>query len=620
MVPSARNTKRNSKQQPLIEQRSRRINLVISVITIVVCALALRLAYWQVLPHADPAETSVTESETTAQPDRTPRGSIVERNGALMAVDNTWYFVWVSPNSLAQVKETEREDYAKALSPLLHIPQDELLTILNQSDKPYVPLTDIFTKLSVDDGEKLLDLAYEYPWLGVKPRYYRVYPNGMLASHVLGIIQDGCGRHGVEEYYDQLLQNGSPTAEKCPSSQGPNPINEFLTGDTARAESSSVTEVVQVGMRTLTPSQNQADLILTIDRGIQYLVEKDLESAIRQLHANSGTIIVMEPKTGKILAMANRPTFDPNNLLQADMLKLVNPAVSGYYDPGSTFKVLTVANALKSGLFNPQSIFHDSGALRYGGITVHNWDNAGHGDVNLMQILGLSLNTGAAYLNTKLGPRRVISYTSQLGFGKPTGIDLANEGAGLVKVPGDGVWHEWDLVTNAYGQGISVTPIQLATAISAVANGGLLMQPQIVDTILDHGVVRHRASKVVRRVYSPEIAHKLSDMLVESVGMETEKALVPGWAIAGKTGTSNVYYHGVISEDRFIGSFIGWAPADDPQFLVLIILQGVQGNDYWGSQSAAPLFQKVAWQLFHYMHIPPDQMRQTARVAGLPKP
>jgi len=539
-----------------------------------------------------------------------------------MAVDNTWYFVWVSPNSLARIKETKREEYAKELSPLLHIPQDQLLTILNQSDKPYVALTDIFTKLPLDDGEKLLDLSHGYPWLGVKPRYYRVYPNGMLASHVLGIVdqEKSCGRYGVEEYYDQLLQNGSPTAENCPSSQGPNPINEFLTGDTTRAENSSVTEVVQVGMRTLTPSQNQADLVLTIDRGIQYLVEKDLESALRQLHAQSGTVIVMEPKTGKILAMANRPTFDPNNLRQADMLKLVNPAVSEYYDPGSTFKILTVANALKSGLFNPQSIFHDTGALRYGGITVHNWDNAGHGDVNLTQILGLSLNTGAAYLNTKLGPRRVISYTLQLGFGTPTGIDLAGERGGKVKVPGDGEWHEWDLVTNAYGQGISVTPIQLATAISAIANGGLLMQPQIVDTVLDHGVVRHRESKVIRRVYSEEIAHKLSNMLTESVAMETEKALVPGWAIAGKTGTSNVYYNGVISEDRFIGSFIGWAPADDPQFLALIIIQGVQGNDYWGSQSAAPLFQKVAWQLFHYMHIPPDQMRQAARVTGLPKP
>ncbi len=622
MTSSTRNTKRNQINHPLAEQRTQRVNLVISVITIIVCALVLRLAYLQVLPHTDPSEQSAKKHAAADKTYRTPRGSIVERNGALMAVDSTWYSVWISPNSLAQVTEKDRESYAKKLSPLLHIPQDKLLEMLNQFDKKYILLTDSTTRLSIDDGEALYDLAKGYGWLGVEPRYYRVYPNGTLASHVLGIVdqENGCGEYGVEEYYDQLLQNGSPTAAKCPSAKRPNPINDFLAGDVAHTGGAPVTEVVEVGLRTLAPSQNQTDLVLTIDRGIQYLVEKDLESALRQLHAQSGTVIVMEPKTGKILAMANKPDYDPNNRRQSDLPRLMNPAVSGYYDPGSTFKIFTVANALKSGLFNPQSIVHDSGSFRHGGITVSNWDGAGHGDVNLTQVLGFSLNTMAAYLNTKLGPRRVISYTLQLGFGQPTGIDLAGERAGQVKVPGDGKWHEWDLVTNAYGQGISVTPIQLATAVSAVANGGLLMQPQIVDTVLDHGVVRHRAPKVIRRVYSPEIAHEMSNMLVESVGMETEKALVPGWAIAGKTGTSNIYVNGVIAQNQFIGSFVGWAPADDPQFLVLIIIRDAEGENYWGSQSAAPLFQKVAWQLFHYMHIPPDQMRQAARVTGLPTP
>jgi len=614
---------RKTHTRSLVEQQVRRLNLVITLISAAMLLLGLRLAYWQVLPHPDLTKPGIAAS-TTDDRSNIPRGRILDRNGALLAVDGTRYEIGVSPNSLANAKVDAQTiiSYTKELSEYLHRPYDEIFEILNRADATYVPLTEITTTLPFDDGEKLQEMAAHNAWLRVVPHSYRVYPNGSLAAHVLGFVDlnKECGRYGIEEYYDQLLQNGSPTAKRCPSANQSTHLEDFGVGGTPQPHDSQVAEVVEIGMRTLPAPRDGVDLILTIDRGIQFLVEKDLDSALKEFRARRGTIIVMEPKTGNILAMANRPAYNPNSISQADLPNLSNYAVSATYEPGSTFKIITVANALKSGLFSKDSTYRDTGEVRYGGVSIHNWDGSAHGTVNLTQILGYSLNTGAAHLNIQLRPRRVVSYTLQFGFGKPTGIDLAREASGVVKVPGDGRWTEVDLAANAYGQGISVTPIQLATAVSAVANGGLLIQPHVVSAILDHGVVRQRSSIAVRRVLSKEIANELNHMLGKSIGMETKKALVPSWSVVGKTGTANVYINGVLSEDDFIGSFIGWAPEEDPQFLVLIVLEGVPSPNYWGSQSAAPVFQKVAWHLFHYMHIPPDQMRQVARASSSGQP
>ncbi len=613
---------RTKRHGPLEAQRKWRINAIVSGILAAGCVLAVVLGYRQLVPHPDLSIRNSAPPLAETAPLK-PRGNIMDRKGALLAVDDTRYEVSVSPRALAEVTSPEdRRRLAQSLGAHLHMSPKQIESVLNQTNLRNAVLTEITTTLPIEDGEALKEMeGKSRGWLKVILRPYRTYPNGMLAAHVLGFVslKTGCGAGGVEQYYDQLLQEGSPQAKNCPSAAYPDRRQLFTLTEKNPAANTQVADLVQIGMRTLAPTQQGVDLVLTIDRGIQFIVERDLDSAMRQFGARRGTVLVMEPKTGNVLAMANRPAFNPNAISNADIPNLLNYAVSSQYDPGSTFKIVTVANALKSGLFTPQSTFRDRGVLRYGGIDVKNWDGGAYGTVDLTRILGYSLNTGAAYLNTKLGARRVVSYTLDFGFGRPTGIDLAQEIPGMVKVPGDGVWSEADLVTNAYGQGISVTPIQLATAISAVANGGLLMEPHVVSAIIDHGVVRRRPPKVVRRVLSRDIADELNRMLADAVQIETKKALIPGWSIAGKTGTSNVYVNGVISDKEFIGSFIGWAPADDPKFLVLIILEGVQGNEYWGSESAAPLFQKVAWELLHYLHIPPDQLRQR-QAASVPRP
>ncbi len=600
-------------QRSLVAQRKRRINIAITIVAALACLLAAKLAYWQILPHPDLSKERYVYASTKTKTPK-PRGNILDRKGAIMAIDGTRYEVGITPKTLARAAkdEQERQQAIQEVAQHLHMSPDYIASELARSkDGAHVVLTQITTTLPIEDGEALQGIA-EKPWLRVEPKPYRVYPNDNLASHVLGFVSlgTGCGAMGLEEKYNSLLQDGSPAAEDCSSAKEADLRDLFVLEDTRPSETTQVAELVQIGMRTLAPSQQGVDLVLTIDRGIQYLVEKDLESALKQFGARRGTIIIMEPKTGNVLAMANRPDYNPNAITKADIPNIENYAVSRQYDPGSTFKIVTVANALKSGLFTPKSTFHDTGEYIFGGVRVTNWDGGAYGTVDLTQILGDSLNTGVAYLNVKLGARRAVSYTLAFGFNERTGIDLAGEIRGKMKIPGDGEWTESDLVANAYGQGISVTPIQLATAVSAVANGGLLMRPRVVGAIIDHGVVRRRPPVVVRQVLSPEIANQLNHMLVDAVEMETDKALIPGWSIAGKTGTADVFINGVKDKKDIIGSFVGWAPADDPQFLALIILEGIETNEYWGSQSAAPLFQKIAWQLFHYLHIAPDQMRQ----------
>lgn len=608
--------RRSTNQRSLAAQRKRRINVAVTIVVALACLLAARLAYWQILPHPD-LRNEVNVSLTSEENILRPRGNIMDRKGALMAVDGTRYEVGITPKTLAKAEKDEqaRQQAIQQVAEHLHLSPDYIASELARSkDGAHVVLTQITTTLPIEDGEALQKMAEKKSWLRVEPKPYRVYPNGNLASHVLGFVSlsTGCGATGLEEHFNTLLQDRSPSAEACSSAKESDLRDLFVLEDTRPSENTQVAELVQIGMRTLAPTQQGVDLVLTIDRGIQYLVEKDLEGALKQFGARRGTVIIIEPKTGNVLAMANKPDYDPNAITKADILNLANYAISRQYDPGSTFKIITVANALKSGLFTPESTFHDIGEYVFGGVRVTNWDGGAYGTVDLTQILGYSLNTGVAHLNVKLGARRAVSYTLAFGFNERTGIDLAGEIPGVMKIPGDGKWTESDLVANAYGQGISVTPIQLATAVAAVANGGLLMRPRVVGAIIDHGIVRRRPPTVDRRVLSPEIANELNQMLVDAVGMETEKAVIPGWSIAGKTGTADVFINGVMAKNEVIGSFVGWAPADDPQFLALIVLEGIQTNEYWGSQSAAPLFQKIAWQLFHYLHIAPDQMRQAA--------
>jgi len=306
--------------------------------------------------------------------------------------------------------------------------------------------------------------------------------------------------------------------------------------------------------------------------------------------------------------MASYPSYDPDHFADTPAELFVNPSVSAHYEPGSVFKIITMAAGLDAGVITPQSTFYDSGSVEVGGRVIMNWDRQGHGLVTMTDVLAQSLNVGAAYVSTTLGRERFYTYVRRFGFGRIMEVDLASEGPGGLRLPGDGEWHESDLGTNSFGQGLAVTPLQMITAVAAVANDGLMMKPHVVDKIVDGQHVTPVQSVAVRRVIAPQTAEQLTWMLVEAVQKETDLAAVPGYKIAGKTGTAQVPIPGGYHPYWTIASFIGYAPPEAPAFIVLVKIDKPT-VDPWGSKVAAPVFKAVAEQLFILLGIPPDETR-----------
>jgi cell division protein FtsI/penicillin-binding protein 2 len=349
---------------------------------------------------------------------------------------------------------------------------------------------------------------------------------------------------------------------------------------------------------------------------VQYVIESELQLSVNETSARGGSIIVMNPRTGDILAMASYPSFDPNAYLSVDNQKdWNNPATSGQFEPGSVFKVITVAAALDKGVITPQWTYNDQGQLNVGGVTIQNWDRGAHGAVDVTGVLVQSLNVGAATISTTMGPTNFYSELSQFGIGRLTGVNLEGEAAGTMQVPGDSDWSESNLGTNSFGQGLAVTPLQMVTAISAIANDGLMMQPNIVQKIVTNGQEVQSQRVPLGRPISAEVAHVVRDMMVAVVrdGLD-DGAQLPGYTVAGKTGTAEIPTPVGYRDDAWIMSFIGFLPADDPQVIVLIKLD--EPNGRWASQVVAPIFRRLAERLVILLEIPPDDVRQALQSQG----
>ncbi|HSJ57611.1 MAG TPA: penicillin-binding protein 2, partial [Anaerolineae bacterium] len=356
-----------------------------------------------------------------------------------------------------------------------------------------------------------------------------------------------------------------------------------------------------------------SSVVLTLDRNIQYIAQEELDRALAEYGAEAGTVVIMDPRRGAILAMASAPRYDPNEFEYADIDLLMDPVVSKMWEPGSIFKIVTWAAGLDSGTISPGTTFYDDGALEVGGRVIQNWDRQGHGLVTMTDGLIQSLNTVAAFTTTSMGKDTFYTYLRRFGFGTITGVDLASEGPGMVKLPGDSNWFPSDLGTNSFGQGIAVTPIQMITAVAAVANDGLLMKPYIVQQFLtvgeDGSVDQVQVEPmVVRRAISRDTAETLTNMLVRVIEEGAPKAQVPGYTVAGKTGTAQIPTAYGYDPTDTIAAFVGFAPADDPRFIILIKLDRPSASP-WGTQTAAPTFRAIAERLLVYMQVPPDEIR-----------
>lgn len=538
-----------------------RLIFLIGLLVVLTGLVIAQLVRYQVLLQIP---TDNTEPRLiTSEPAR--RGWIYDRNGAVLAADAPHYMV------LLNRPDADVERAVRDLTPILNMPPEKLRELTN-NDLVQIRLA---RGLPADAGKRVQ--ALDIPGVAVQAYWKRVYPEGSLAAHLLGFVnEDRAGFYGLEGKYDGLL-NGT---------------------------------AVQADIPAVRPG---ADLILTLDRTVQAITEEELARGLADTGATSGSIIVMNPRNGEILAMASAPTFFPSqyaDLAGADFNQFINPVVSSNFEPGSTFKILTMAAALDMGLVKPETTYNDTTYIEIGGQLIWNWDRGAHGETDMVGLLARSLNVGAATLAMQLGQQNFYRYVRAFGIGRPTGVDLQSEAAGQLRTretdPDN--WSEADLGTNSFGQGVSTTPLQMIAAVASVANDGILVQPHVVKKIVNG--TQETVAKTVQtgRPISAQTARTLTDMLVQVVEREVPFAQIPGYRVAGKTGTAQIPVPGGYDDPWTIASFIGYAPAANPQLIIMVKLDRPTLSPY-GSETAAPVFQKLATRLFAVLDIKPDDMQ-----------
>jgi len=345
---------------------------------------------------------------------------------------------------------------------------------------------------------------------------------------------------------------------------------------------------------------------------LQASVESILDDALFEYGAENGTIIVMDPRNGEILAMAATPRMNLNDygnyFSLYDNGSQYNRSIGMAYEPGSVLKVLTMAAALDTGTVRPDTEFIDTGSIQVGGITIQNWNRDAWGQQNMLGCLQHSLNVCLAWVSSQMGSQTFYGYMERFGLGHPTGIDLAGEAMGRLKVPGDTDWYPVDLGTNAFGQGVSVTPLQMLMAVTAIANDGRMVTPHVLYSMVRDGHQYNVPSQYAGSPISAETAHTLSEMLALSLEEESSQALLAGYRLAGKTGTAQIPTDFGYDAFHTNVSFVGWGPVDDPQFMIYIWLQKPSAS-IWSSETTAPVFSKVAEQTVIQLNIPPDIVR-----------
>lgn len=562
-----------SPQQTTIQSR---LPFVIIFLVSMAGLLLIQLANFQFYPRDVAQELELRGDANSNSIRRIPaeRGLVYDRDGEPLAFNALQYGVGISPNLVSDPRRLASE-----LALILEQDEFELYQAMT-SDESWVLIA---RPVRADQGQAIADL--DEISVTIEPIPRRFYPQGALAGHVIGfVIEDGLrGTMGVEGSY-----------------------NDTLAG---RVLDQTVSNIPFDLPEADPTEQRGQDVVLTIDRDIQFWVESELQLAISETGSTRGTIIVMDPNNGDILAMASHPPFDPNNFADVEDPNLLrNPAVSDVYEPGSVMKVLTVASALEKGTIAPDWTYNDQGTFELGGIVIENWDNNAYGVVDAAQVLIRSLNIGATTISLEMGTDNFYSMMRSFGLGQPTGIDLFAEESGILKVPGDSDWSESDLGTNSFGQGVSVTPLQMITAFAAIANDGIMRQPRVVKQIITDEGVQEAQPVTIRRVISAETANIVTDMMVRTVNEGVPQAVLPGYTIAGKTGTAEIPT-AIGYEDDSIVTFVGFMPADDPEVVILVKLD--RPDEYWGSRVAAPIFKRLADRLVILLEIPVDGVRQS---------
>lgn len=576
----------------MAEGPKRRLLLLIALLVGSVIVVVVQLFKVQVADHRFYKTWAVEQHVRSITMDEAPRGVIRDRNGHLLAGNGVRYAVEAAPMYVV-----DKAGAAVELASVLHMPASHVETLLRSRDErgQLRQWIQVAGSVPMETGEAVMDLGIS--GVTVRPLWRRAYPEGTLASHTLGFSTMITGYYGIEGYYDAMLR---PQAVEwvgpVDGSSVPIPWHP-IAGELPR---------------------RGVDLELTLDRTVQALAEEELARALAEYGAEAGTIIVMEPKTFGILAMASLPTYHPERFTELagqDSPPFEDPAVSQQYEPGSVFKVLTVAAALDAGIVTPATTYTDQGAIEVGGQTIRNATRRAYGEQSVVEILTKSLNVGAAWLSQYMGPDTFYEYLVAFGLGERTRVDLAGEVTGQLWLPDDVErWHPSNLGTNSFGQGIALTPLQMITAVATVANDGARLRPHVVGRrIAPDGTVSVYQPVVEKRVISRETARELTEIMVRVVEDEVTLAQVDGYRVAGKTGTAQIPVPGGYAREGTIVTFVGFGPVPDPELVILVKLDRPQSSP-WALMTAAPTFQRLISRLFTAMAIPPQDGSALAEV------
>ena len=551
-----------------------RLRALFALFAVLSIVLSVRVGYWQTVGR-DQLLLRATEQVRSDEVLHARRGTILDRSGTILATSVELRSLYAVPSRIP-----DRAAAAQQLGVLLGRDPAAILERLNSGAEW------VFIHRRMPETTADAVLALGIPGLGAILESKRLYPNGDLAAHALGFVSDdGDGQGGVEGRYDELLRgiDGTLVAERDPADR-----------------------TIAIGLREAMPARDGADLTLTIDLAVQSVAELTLRAAIADEGAASGAIVALDPRDGAIRAMASYPTYHPGGVAAAKPESLRDRTISWSFEPGSTMKAITMAAGLDSGVVTPTTTYEDTGYADIGGRRLLNALGRAHGPTTMTQVLERSANAGAVFVAAKLGDQRLYDALLRFGFGIPTGVDLAGEMSGTVRPLAE--WYPVDVGTAAFGQGLTVTPLQLAAAYAAIANGGTLYRPHVVAGWRDADGEHRTAPVPLRRVASERTAASLREMLTSAVdhGL-AQGARVPGFSVAGKTGTAQIPSpDGRYVDDEYISSFAGSVPATDPHLVIVVVLER-PASKLLGTVTAMRIFRDVAQGSLRYARIQPDR-------------
>lgn len=572
---------------------NKRIEYTVRVLLCIAVVLVGRLFFLQIIDKSDLQAKNLSQVQVDRKL-QSPRGTIYDRNGRPLAMSVVTKSLYADPKMIKQ----SPSEVAELIAPYVTMSKEDIVKSL-QEDTAFVWIDRMMEPEKSKAVAQLIE-DKNLEGLNFVEESKRYYPNGNLAAQVLGFVgTDDKGLDGLEMVLDDELKGGIQKELVATDRKG-NAIFGSVLSKFLPDKGKSVT--------------------LTIDATIQFIAERALDKAMVDTGAKHASVIVMDPKNGEILAMANRPSYDPNNYNQSGEEAFKNIAVTNLYEPGSTFKPIIASAALAAGKWKLDTVYNDKGAFAANGHIIRNWNGEGYGPVRLLDILKYSLNTGMAEIGTLTGADILSKYVRDYGFGSETGIELPGEGEGILYNPDD--MSKLDVATMSIGQGIAVTPLQMVRAFGALANGGAMMKPHIIKSYSNSqgDVTSTTETSVVGQPVPAETVKTIVDILEKEVseGGGT-KAMVEGYHFAGKTGTAQKLdtKHGGYLDGQYIASFIGFGPVEDPKFVVLVVIDDPQKGSYYGSQIVAPVFKDIVSQLVRYYQMSPS-VKDGATVAAVP--